>query len=178
MKLLSFTILFLISVFNSNAQQLSQNNVKTTIDFKIKNIGVYVDGNFNEIIINSNFNKENLETSFINAIIKVNSINTNSVKRDKHLLKSDFFDAANYATIKLVSTKIEKILENKYSLFAKLTIKNITKSIVIPLEIKESNEVIIIKSNFKINRRDFNVGGRSLILSNIIKIQVVYNAEK
>ncbi len=108
----------------------------------------------------------------------MNSINTNSVKRDKHLLKSDFFDVANYATIRLESTKIEKILKNKYSLFAKLTIKNITKSIVIPLAIEESNEAIIISSNFNINRRNYNVGGRSWILSNIVKIQVVYNAEK
>lgn len=178
MKLLSLTILFLISTFNLSAQQFVENKVKTSIDFKIKNIGIYVDGNFNGIIINSNFNKESLETSFINATIKVNSINTNSVKRDKHLLKIDFFDTANYKTIKLVSTKIEKKVENKYSLTAKLTIKNITKSIVIPLAIEESKEEIIIRSNFNINRRDYNVGGRSWVLSNTVKIQIIYTVKK
>ncbi len=174
MKPISFLILFFIGIINSNSQQLVQNNTKTTVDFKIKNIGMYVDGKFNDVTINSNFNTEKLAESYINATIKVNSITTENAKRDKHLLSDDFFDAAKYATIKLESTKIEKLSEKNYRLKAKLTIRKMTKNIVIPLKIHKNNESITIKSNFKLNRRDYSVGGSSWVLSNTVKIQIVY----
>ncbi len=164
-------IFFICIVFLISEGSLAQNS---TVDFKIKNIGMYVDGKFKDVTINSNFNKENLENSYINATIKVNSITTENAKRDKHLLSDDFFDATNYPTIKLESTKIEKVSENSYRLKAKLTIKKTTKKIVIPLEILKNNESITIKSNFKLNRRDYSVGGSSWVLSNTVKIKIVY----
>lgn len=178
MRSIFFLMLFLIGITNSNSQQLVQNNAKTTVDFKIKNIGMYVDGKFSDIVINSNFNVEKLTESYINATIKVNSISTKNPKRDKHLLSDDFFDVTKYTTLKLVSTKIEKISENNYKLTAKLTIKKTTKSIEIPLELSENNTSVTIKSNFKLNRRDYNVGGSSWVLSNTVKIQIVYSAKK
>ncbi|MCF6348784.1 MAG: YceI family protein [Flavobacteriaceae bacterium] len=176
MKLQSLLILFFSCVVSSNAQQLVQN--KAEVDFKIKNIGMYVDGKFNDVAINSNFNSENLNESYINTTIKVNSINTKNTKRDKHLLSDDYFDAASYEDIKLKTTKIEKVSENKYKLIAKLTIKETTKRIVIPLQVNENEESITIRSNFNINRRDYKVGGSSWILSNTVKIEIVYIAKK
>ncbi len=176
MRFISFLTLFLIVIFNSGGQQLVQNNAE--VDFKIKNIGMYVDGKFNDVAINSNFNIERLDESYINAVIKVNSINTKNTKRDKHLLSDDYFDAANYEDIKLKTAKIEKVSENKYKLIAKLTIKETTKRIVIPLQVNENEESIIIRSNFNINRRDYKVGGSSWILSNTVKIEIIYIAKK
>jgi len=178
MKLLPLLILFLSHTVTINAQQWNQNTTETKADFKIKNIGMYANGSFAEVAIESNLNTENLKGSYINGIIKVNSINTRNKKRDKHLLANDFFDASKYPNIKLVSTKIEKTSTNHYKLTAKLTIKETTKRIVIPLEISENDASIVIKSNFNLNRRDYNVGGSSWVLSNTVKIQVVYTAKK
>jgi len=172
-----FALLFIFSVC-SNAQQLVQNNTDTNIDFKIKNLGVYVKGTFTEAAVSSNFNTDSLEGSYINAIIKVNSIYTKNKKRDAHLLKDDFFDAVKYPEIKLTSTKIEKISENNYKLFANLTIKNKTKSIEIPLDIQGNDKSLMIRSSFNLNRRDYNVGGSSWILSNTVKVIIIYIANK
>ncbi len=68
--------------------------------------------------------------------------------------------------------------ELRYKLTAKLSIKNTTKLISIPLEIIENNDSLMIKSNFEINRKDYDVGGNTWVLSNIVKIQVVFNAKK
>ena len=178
MRLLPILILFFSCNLSLNAQSIDQDSIVTSVDFRIKNIGMYVNGNFNEISIKSNFNSQNLKDSYINAIIKVSSINTKNEKRDKHLLKNDFFDAAKYPEIKLTSTKIEKISDNKYKLSARLIIKNITKDIEIPLDFQDNDKSIIIKSSFKLNRREFNVGGSSWILSNTVKIKVAYTLEK
>jgi len=168
-------ILFICLLFFVSAENIAQN---ITVDFKIKNFGMYVSGSFNKVKVTSNFDKDNLAKSYINATIKVSSITTNNSKRDKHLLSNDFFDAAKYATIKLESTKIEKISENRYRLKAKLIIKKTTKNIVIPLDVYENDNYRTIKYNFKLNRRDYGVGSSSWVMSNTVKIQIVYTSKK
>lgn len=163
------------SLFFTPTSILSQ---KTSIDFKIKNIGFYVDGSFSKATATSNFEASNLSASFINAIVEINSINTNNKKRDKHLLETEYFDEANYKQMELVSTKIEKISNNNYNLTGKLTIKNTTKTIVIPLVISENKQSIVINTNFELNRRDYGVGGRSWVMSNTVKINVKHTIVK
>ena len=178
MRKLLIIILFCF-VFNSiYGQHWTQNKVDTKVEFKIKNIGIYVSGGFSAVEFKSNFNKENLDESYINVLIKVVSINTGNMKRDKHLLKEDFFDIKNYEEIQFTSTKIEKTSTKNFRINGNLTIKNITKSIKIPIEVLESEDSLEIRSNFKINRRDYKVGGNIWVLSNNVKIQVHYKAEK
>ena len=174
MKKLILSMVF-CSLFFTPTSILSQ---KTSIDFKIKNIGFYVDGSFSKATATSNFEASNLSASFINAIVEIKSINTNNKKRDKHLLETEYFDEANYKQMELVSTKIEKISNNNYNLTGKLTIKNTTKTIVIPLVISENKQSIVINTNFELNRRDYGVGGRSWVMSNTVKINVKHTIVK
>ena len=167
------SVLFICS-FSLNAQKQILTDPEIKVDFKIKNLGINVKGNFSEINITSYIDKDNLDKNYVNAIIKVNSINTGNNKRDEHLLKEDFFDADKYEEIRFKSANIEKLPDNSFSLTGNLTIKNTTKLISIPLEIDESKNGLTIKSNFEMNRRDFDIGGRSWILSDIVKVEVIY----
>lgn len=176
MKKSVFFIFFILGIFSSHAQQLVQDKSETKVEFKVKNFGVYVSGSFSEVDIISFIDISDLESSYINAVIQVGSINTGNVKRDKHLLKNDFFDADHFPILKLKSTKIEKLSETNFILKGKLTIKNTTKIISVPLELILNNDSIIITSNFKINRRDYDVGGNIWVLGNNVKITVVYKA--
>lgn len=165
----------IICSFSLNAQKRILTNPEIKIDFKIKNLGIKVKGNFSEINITSYIDTENLDNNYVNANIKVNSINTGNTKRDEHLLKEYYFDADKYEEIRFKSANIKKLQDNSYSLTGNLTIKNTTKIISIPLEIDETENGITITSNFAINRRDFNIGGSSWILSDIVKVEVIYN---
>lgn len=178
MRFFFILTLFYLGFINSYAQLQSQNKVESRVTFKIKNLGMNVNGNFSKIAITSNINTDSLKQSYVSGIIEVNSIDTQNKKRDTHLLRDDFFDASSYKVIKLTSTKIEKSVKNKYMLTANLSIKRTTRRIVIPLEINEDSTSITIKSNFSLNRRDYGIGGRSWILSDNVKIQVVYKANK
>lgn len=157
---------------------MAQERSTTTVDFKIKNLGSYVPGTFDTAKVQASFDKTRLQESFIMAQIPVITINTGNNKRDRHLLAKNYFDAENYQDIKFVSTKIEKESESNYILSGKLTIKNTTKQILIPLTIVETDLIVTIKANFHLNRRDYKVGGRSWILSNQVKIEIKHTIKK
>lgn len=178
MKKIILLVLVIICASNLDAQQLIQNNVETKVDFKIKNLGIYVKGNFSEVVFTGKFNKEDLSQSSFTVKIKVNSLSTGNKKRDAHLFKEHYFDAETYKEIKFTSTKIEKISENNYNLTGELTIKKTTKTIVIPIEINENDDFVIVKSEFDLNRKDYEVGGDLWILGNIVKAQITYSAKK
>jgi polyisoprenoid-binding protein YceI len=177
MKAILISIFFL-STISLATQKLFQNNTTLQINFKIKNFGRTVNGKFTNTQITSNFDKNNLKNSFIKAIIKVNSIDTDNKKRDKHLLNEDYFDQNQFSEIKLNSTSIIKLDQNNYQMLANLTIKSVTKNIKIPLEIIETENSINIKSHFTINRRDYKVGEKSWVLSDLVKIEINYLANK
>ena len=173
------TLLFLLltTVVSLYSQEWNQANA-SKVTFKIKNFGVNVDGDFNDIKIETNFNSNTLSKSYINAIIKVKSISTGIESRDEHILEEDYFDERTHKTITLKSKKILKSKNEDFVLFADLTIKGKTKRIEVPLEVLETESTIKIKSNFTINRKDFNVGGGSFILSKTVKVQVEYSGNK
>lgn len=178
MKYIHIIFLFLISINNLKAQELIQNNLQTTVSFKIKNLGTYVNGTFSNTTITSNFDTKNIENSFLNAIINVKTIDTNNTKRNKHLLETTYFDVSNYPSISLKSSSIKHVSENNYTLKAKLTVKATTKEITIPLIISTNKNENIIVSNFEINRRDFKVGKNSWVMSDTVLIKVKYVATK
>lgn len=174
----TFLFLLAFALFSANAQEYSQNDSQTKVTFKIKNFGVNVDGDFSDVKIQTNLDLENLAGSYINATIQVSTISTGIKKRDEHILEEDYFDVSNYSTITLKSTKIEKTRTGTFLLYANLTIKKTTKKIEIPIEFQQTDNNIMIQAKFQINRRDYNVGGGSMIMSKKVKIEVQYIGTK
>lgn len=64
----------------------------------------------------------------------MSTLSTNNEPRDKHLHSSDFFDVKNYPDLKFRSTKIEKINNENFILHGELTLKDITKPVVLDVE--------------------------------------------
>ncbi len=170
--MLRFFKVILLVVVTSLCQ--AQNN--SSIDFVIKNLGVNVDGHFNTFSITVNFDSENrLEN--ITGIIDANSIETGIDSRDEHLLEEDYFDTASHKYISLRSNTISKKSDSEYSIEADLTIKGKTKQITIPLTVQNVGNNYKITSSFEINRRDFDVGGGSFVMSKTVKIKVIHYQE-
>jgi polyisoprenoid-binding protein YceI len=174
MKTIFYSFLFL-GLFNSSLTHNIQNISEVEVTFKIKNLGISVGGKFTDVIFESDFNKDDLDNSFINVIVKVNSLDTGNKKRDEHLMKSDFFNVEAFPNIEFHSTKIERIQENSYSLIGNLTIKNITKLVTIPIFIDNVNDRLVFNSSFELNRRDYGVGGKYFVLANKVKIKVQFS---
>ena len=145
----------------------------SSIDFIIKNLGVNVDGHFNTFTINAAFNAD-AELTNVSGEITVASIKTGIESRDEHLLKDDYFDVENHPLITLKSRSISKLSDTEYSVIAELTIKGKTKEITIPVLVQRTDSKYKIAASFAINRRDFDVGGGSFVMSKTVKIEVTH----
>jgi polyisoprenoid-binding protein YceI len=72
--------------------------------------------------------------SSVEATIDVTSISTGIADRDSHLESPDFFDAAKYPTITFKSTKVERAGKDKLKVTGNLTMKDVTKPVVLHVE--------------------------------------------
>ncbi|MFZ1399427.1 MAG: YceI family protein [Candidatus Promineifilaceae bacterium] len=90
-----------------------------------------VRGAFEKFSGTVNFDEANPTNTTVNIEVDLSSINTRDAQRDGHLQSPDFFDVANYPTMKFVSTRVEQVDANNGRLFGQLTIKDVTKEVVL-----------------------------------------------
>jgi polyisoprenoid-binding protein YceI len=91
------------------------------------------------------------------------SIDTGNEQRDTHLRSADFLNAEQYPTITFKSTKIERIDEHHGRLYGDLTIRDVTKPVVLDVEYAglAKSPWGTVSAGFsaetKINRKDWNL---------------------
>ena len=104
-----------------------------------------------------------LASGQFNATIETSSVDTANEQRDNHLRSGDFFDAENHPAITFNSTSIERVADKKLKVSGDLTIRGITKNIV--LDVTETgtgidpwgNLRIGIQAQGTVNRKEFGL---------------------
>lgn len=166
-------IAIILSTFFLQAGQLNPFLTPTcSIMWSIDNAGFDVDGILNVLDARIEFDPQHLSQSIIYVTADVTSIQSGIGIRDKHLKRSDYFDAAKYPVIELESKNFRKKNGNLFIGQFDLTIKSVTKEITIPFTLDMDNKKMKYKANFEINRLDFGVGEESLTLSEKVNISV------
>lgn len=151
----------------------------SSVKFKIKNLGISITGSFTGLKGKIQFDPANLAITSIDATIDANTVNTGIDARDNHLRKVEFFDVKNYPQIRFVSTRVTP--SNKTGVlfvFGKLTIKGVTKDISFPFTATPQNGGFLFNGEFKLNRRDFTVGGSSFTMADNVTVQLNILAPK
>jgi polyisoprenoid-binding protein YceI len=177
MKIPFFIIILLISNL-----MMAQNLKPTTasISFKIKMLGVAVNGSFKGLASTALvFDGTNLTTANINVTVDAKTVDTDNNLRNSHLReKEEFFDVNKYPIIRAKSTKFEKSSDGGYIGYFDLTIKNITKNVKIPFEFTKNGTTAQFKGSVTINRRDWKVGGGTLGMANDVTLSLLLNAQQ
>lgn len=93
-----------------------------------------VRGHFAEFAGTAHFDAADPSKSHASVTIQVKSVDTNQAQRDEHLRTNDFFDAATYPEITFQSTAVQASGAGNYRMTGDLTIKGVTKSVVIDWE--------------------------------------------
>lgn len=78
---------------------------------------------------------DDYSTSQASVVMKTKSIDTRSDDRDKHLRSADFFDVETYPEIRFISSAIDEVDENSFVVTGELSIRDVTKTVSIPLEL-------------------------------------------
>jgi polyisoprenoid-binding protein YceI len=105
------------------------------VGFSVKHMMIAtVRGQFETYSGTLELDAEDLTRSKLSGEIEVASINTREAARDEHLRSADFFDAANHPTIRFQSTRIEHVEGNEYKVTGDITIRGVTRPIVLDVE--------------------------------------------
>ena len=122
-----------------------------------------VRGSFNEFEGTATIDGADPSRSSVSISLDVASVDTRNGQRDGHLRTNDFLDAENYPAITFRSTSVSHDGDAEFQVTGDLTIKDVTKSIVIPLEFQGAatdpfgNHRIGFDGSTVINRSDYGV---------------------
>ncbi len=149
----------------------------SALKFTISNLGFDVKGTFSGLAGKINFDAQNPSAASFDVTLNAGSVNTDNSLRDEHLKAGGYFDVTNYPHIRLASTAIKSTGKNRYEFTGKLTIKNTTKDISFPFTATTETDGYLFTGSFKINRKDYGVGGTSTI-ANELQVDMSIRAKK
>jgi polyisoprenoid-binding protein YceI len=105
------------------------------ISFTVRHMMISkVRGSFEKFSGEINFDQQNPANSTVYAEIDLSSINTRDEKRDGHLRSADFFHIDEYPTMTFQGTRVEQTSPNTGKLYGDLTIRGISKPVVLDVE--------------------------------------------
>ena len=138
----------------------------SSVYFDVRHTYATVRGQFDDFSGTFLFDPTGKEESSCEIKVKVKSINTNIRKRDDHLRSGDFFAAETYPLMTFKSTRITHEGGDRYTIAGRLTVKNVSKDIVIPFTyygvrenpLNEKQLVAGFEARFSIDRLEYHVG--------------------
>ena len=133
------------------------------VTFQVRHLITRVSGRFSDYSGTIEFDADNPSQSKVAFTIQAASIDTAEAKRDEHLRSDDFFSAEKFPTLSFRSTKISPRGGDVYDVEGDLTIRDVTRRIVLPVThlgtAKDpwGNEKLAFEAETKINRKDFGL---------------------
>ena len=170
-------------IFSGSAQgnvlpvshQYTPANAGSSVSFEIKNLGFNRKGLFNGLEGKIVFDPKDLAKASFDVSVDAASINTDNAMRDDHLKKGTYFDVENYSRIRFVSTSVLPADKSgHYTVAGKLTIKNSTKDLSFPFLATPVGDDFIFSGQFRIDRKDFGIGGSGTLSNNLIVFLSVF----
>ncbi len=174
---LVLTLLFFSNVITAQTVYTPV-NAESKVHFVIKNFGIRTGGDFTGIKGNIKFSPADYATSNFDVTVDANTIDTDNESRDGHLRKAEYFDVATFKTLQFVSTKVVlSSVAGRYYVYGNLTIKGVTKPVEFGFGAIPKNGGYVFDGEFRINRRDFGVGGSSVSLSDNLTVSLMVFAK-
>ena len=138
----------------------------TQVQFTYNHMGFSnITGRFDEVGGEFLFDAADPAKSSVSITIPVSSISTGVDKLDEHLLKADFFDAAQFPTATFKSTGIVAAGAGKWAVAGDLTIHGVTRPVVLDVTLNGMGEhpmrkvpAVGFDASARIKRSDFGVG--------------------
>lgn len=187
---LSLVLSVMLSTATMAADTYKLDPSHSKVGFSIRHMAISrTHGAFDQWTMDLQYDPAQPAQSVVSATIQVSSINTQNENRDAHLKSPDFFDVATHPLITFTS-KSAKPAGKKLLVTGDLTMKGITREVILPCEILGptqdpwGNTRIGAEAELEINRQNFGLtsskslptGG--LVIGNTVKIEISLEAVK
>ena len=155
----------------ATATQYKIDTAHSSATFAVAHLGISkVKGEFADVQGSIQYDPADPAASKLEAVIGVATISTRDEGRDTHLKSADFFDVEKFPTMTFVSTKVEPAGEDRLKVTGNLTIRDVTKQVVLDVEgptgeIKDPWGVFrrAASARTAISRKDFGMTWNSLL---------------
>ena len=125
------------------------------------------------------------KTGSVEVTIDTKSVNTGHAEFNQHIQAEDFFHTAKFPTITFKSTKVVFAGDKPAKLEGNLTIKGVTKAVVLDVTSFHAMPHPIVKKDaiganavVKIKRSDFNMGKYAPFVSDDVTLSIAVEAVK
>jgi Uncharacterized conserved protein len=139
--------------------------------------------NFGQVEGTLVYNAEDVSQSSVEVTLPLAGLNSFTAKFDEHLRSADFFDAAKFPSATFKSTKVESAGTNKLTVTGDLTIKDITRPVVLDVTINAAGEHPMMKvpavgfdATTTLKRSDFGVGAYAPNVSDEVQLRITTEA--
>lgn len=175
---LLFLLLFM-AVSSGRGQALQPVQSESRVHFTIQNFGITTGGDFGGVEGSIAFDMRHPEHARFDVRIAAATINTGNKTRDGNLRK-EYLKVDSFPHITLVSSRIEKTnksAQGYYFFTGSLTIKDSSRTISFPFRAEKRGSGYRFTGDFEIDRLQFAVGGKSLVLGNVVSITLDITAK-
>lgn len=121
--------------------------------------------------------------SSVNVTLPLAGLNSFTPKLDEHLKNADFFDAARYPNATFKSTKVEAAGEGKLKVTGDLTLKDVTRPVVLDVTLNKAGEHMMAKreaigfdATGTLIRSDFGLGQYAPAVSDQVRLRITTEA--
>ena len=131
---------------------------QSQITFAIKEMGVPVEGRFAKWTADIAFDPRKPETGKVAFTIATGSASFGAPETDAEVPKAEWFNVAKFPNATFASTAIKAKGGGKFDVAGKLTVKGITRDVVVPIALAQAGPTTTATGAFTIKRNDFHVG--------------------
>lgn len=145
---------------NACAAAFTVDPAASTVQFRVRHLLVNrVHGEFKRLRGRFDYEPGNPASWRADVEIDAASIDTGIEKRDRHLRSEDFLHVSSHPAIRFVSTDAEPTVDGAFQLKGKLTIRGVTRPVVLEVEPLPAPEGRVrFKAEASVDRTHFGVG--------------------
>jgi polyisoprenoid-binding protein YceI len=142
----------------ATAQEWTVSKAKSSISVQLFVGGQAVEGRFGNYKANIVFDPEEPADGKISIIIDSASLRTGDPQRDAALFSPQWLNGSAYPDIRLTSRTIKELDAGSYRMEADLTIKGITKRIIVPLSVEDEGVDGKVQAEARASQAAFGLG--------------------
>ncbi len=128
------------------------------------------------------YDADNVAASSVQVTLPLSGLNSYTAAFDEHLRSGDFFDVVEFPVATFKSTRVEAVGEGRLKVTGDLTIKDITRSVVLDVTLNKVGEnmqnrpTIGFDATTTVKRTDFDLGMAAPAVSDEVEIRITTEA--